>query len=480
MTVSVKTIQSVGIDIGTTTTQLVFSILKVMNRASLTHIAHYEFIERSVIYASAVYETPLSADGSIVEQSLLELILQEYKLAGLSRDQIETGAIIITGETSKAKNARTTILKLSEQLGDFVVATAGPHLESIIAGRGSGSAAYSEEHFTRVINVDIGGGTTNYAIFEYGRVVATACLNVGGRLIETDRSGQVEKIHPPALKIVQHLQPAFNLHLSSTPPLDLKKVADLCADLIMECMLGRPSYLARDLLMTDPLEAYVPPGMVIFFSGGVGDLFYQPALSTLNPYQYNDIGPLIGAALQRHPVMHSFSIKKPKQTLRATVIGAGAYSLSLSGSTIWIDDDQLPLKNIPVLFPVVEWQTQRSSLEQSIHEAAEMIDLDLNSDLYAIYLPREMPVTYQAVRFVCDELARFYQHFLLSDVPALVLSYNDVGKVLGMLLEPRIKPKPLAVIDEVDLKEWDYVDIGKSYFGGDIVPLTVKSLAFPP
>lgn len=477
MTDSTKIIQSVGIDIGTTTTQIVFSLLKVMNRASLTQVAHYEFIDRKIVYASPVYRTPFSSAGIIDEHALLALILKEYDAAGIQPEQVDTGALIITGETWKARNARTTLLRLSEQLGDFVVATAGPHMESIIAGRGSGSDVYSKEHFTRVMNIDIGGGTTNYVVFENGRVIDTACLNVGGRLIETDSSGTIRKIHGPAEKIIEHLSSLVDE--TSGHHVDLMKFADLSVDLIIECMMGTLSPLARELLMTEPLKTPIRRGDVLFFSGGVGALYYGPANTAGHPFQYEDVGPLLATFLLQKPLLNQFTVLKPKQTIRATVIGAGAYSLSLSGSTIWIDDKLLPLKNIPLVFPKVDWNSPRFDLVGPIREAAKKIDVDVSVDLHGIYLPQEMPLTYEAVRRVSDELARFCTTFLLSDKPVLVLSYNDIGKVLGMFLGPQIQPKPLAVIDEVDLREWDYIDMGKSYFGGSVVPITIKSLVFP-
>jgi len=177
--------------------------------------------------------------------------------------------------------------------------------------------------------------------------------------------------------------------------------------------------------------------------------------------------------------LSAYPVQIPRQTIRATVIGAGAYSLSLSGSTIWISFDKLPLRNIPVLHPAIDWQQPEPEIYDKIMQAARRYDLQADMDLYAIALTAEMPVTYRAVVQCADALAHFYHDNPNPAHPAIVISANDVGKVLGMELEPRIKPKALAVIDEVITREGDYIDIGKSYFGGEIVPLTVKSLAFP-
>src|SRR5690606_17217436 len=124
---------------------------------------------------------------------------------GIAPETVDSGAIIITGESAKTRNARGAVMALSQSLGDFVVASAGPHLESVIAGHGAGAQTLSEQRMCRVLNIDIGGGTSNYALFDAGKVTGTACLNVGGRLLETDGQGRVVYAHQPGQKIVAAL-----------------------------------------------------------------------------------------------------------------------------------------------------------------------------------------------------------------------------------------------------------------------------------
>ena len=94
------------------------------------------------------------------------------------------GAVIITGETARKSNSSKVLQALSGYAGDFVVATAGPDLESIIAGKGAGTETLSREHRGNIVNFDIGGGTSNLAMFRAGDVVDTACFDIGGRLIK--------------------------------------------------------------------------------------------------------------------------------------------------------------------------------------------------------------------------------------------------------------------------------------------------------
>jgi len=472
-------INSVGIDIGTTTSQVIFSSLELVNRAAPTQVPRYEFIDRKILHQSRLFFTPLNEDGAINEKKLTDFILNEYTEAGFKHNEVETGAIIITGETSKAQNAKNTLMKLADSLGDFVVAVAGPHLESIIAGKGSGSAAYSEEKNKLVMNIDIGGGTSNFVVFKNGRVIDTCCVNVGSRLIQIDEKGSVKKVAGPAKQIIRYLFPEYRENYTTLSMNDLKRICEYMSEIIVECISGTTeSILSRSLMMTPSLkQKYIPDAL--FISGGVGECYYnRPEYN--NWFKFSDLGLLFADALLLNDNFKKLKILKPKQTIRATVIGAGAYTLSLSGSTIWLGTEKLPIRNLPIIHPCLDWSDANASLSNGITESAQRLDIDLSKDDYAIYLQKDMPVNYKAVQSSADEITKVYRKYRCKDNnPAIVLAYNDIGKVLGMVLEPRLHPRPLAVIDEVQTNEGDYIDIGKSYFGGEIVPLTIKSLAFP-
>ncbi|MBI2570659.1 MAG: ethanolamine ammonia-lyase reactivating factor EutA [Candidatus Schekmanbacteria bacterium] len=480
---SEATIVSVGIDIGTTTTKVVFSRLALGNTAPAHQVSRYAFVARTILYASPVYLTPVLPDGSIDVARLRDFIGREYERAGFAPAAVETGAVIITGESWKARNAREALLRLSAELGDFVVATAGPHLEGILAGRGSGCAAYSERHFTTAVNVDIGGGTANIAVFRSGAAYDSVCLNVGGRLIQTDTQGAVQRLCEPARMLVRDGLGTVGEPLPPAAALtggDLQRVAATMAELLAQCLRGGAlSALARKLMLTAPLREPLPPDAPIFLSGGVGACFHEPELTGGNPFAFGDIGPLFAAALRIHPWFRAARVLRPAHALRATVIGVGAHALRLSGNTIWMPRQALPLRNVPVLCPRVDWSTTAPDLELPIRASARLADLDLGRDLHALFMPREMPRTYAVIAHVAAALARFCSNLGATPLPLLILCYHDVGKALGMLLAPALAGRALAVIDEVDVKDGDFVDIGQSLLGGELLPLTVKSLAFP-
>ena len=459
---------SVGIDIGTTTTQVIFSHLELVNRAAVSQVPRYEFIKREISWQSPVFFTPVDKQGGLKEAELKSLILEQYQAAGIAPESVDSGAIIITGESAKTRNARPAVMALSQSLGDFVVASAGPHLESVIAGHGAGAQTLSEQRLCRVLNIDIGGGTANYALFDAGKISGTACLNVGGRLLETDSQGRVVYAHKPGQMIVDECFGAGTDARSLTGA-QLVQVTRRMAALIVEVIDGTLSPLAQALMQTGLLPAGVTPE-IITLSGGVGECYrHQPA----DPFCFADIGPLLATALHDHPRLREMNVQFPAQTVRATVIGAGAHTLSLSGSTIWLEGVQLPLRNLPVAIPIDE-----TDLVSAWQQALLQLDLDPKTDAYVLALPASLPVRYAAVLTVINALVDFVARFP-NPHPLLVVAGQDFGKALGMLLRPQLQQLPLAVIDEVIVRAGDYIDIGTPLFGGSVVPVTVKSLAFP-
>ena len=472
-----RRLHSVGIDVGTTTTQVIFSALEVTNRAPVNQVPRYEFSKREILFQSPVIATPLTAERAVDVAQLMTFIDAQYEAADMRRSQIESGAIIITGETSKTRNARATIMEVSRELGDFVVATAGPHLESVIAARGSGAAEYSRVNAAQVLNIDIGGGTSNYAVFAGGRLIDSACLNVGGHLIETDQAGRVTRVHEPARLICNELFGAGQDPMRLTRQ-QLEAFATRMAQLVQEITEHRASPLAHALLMTADLrEAYALDA--VFISGGVGACLYHPE-SVAAPFAFGDVGPLLADALSPLLAAASATLREPAQTVRATVIGAGAHSLSLSGSTIWVGAASLPIKNLPVAHPQLPDAAQITGLAAAWATAVRRLDLDPGHDAYALALPPAIEPLYRNIVALAEELLGFCQHGAAGNGhPLIVICPQDLGKALGMELQPQVGQRQLAVIDEVQTREGDYLDIGAPIFNGNLLPITVKSLAFP-
>ncbi len=465
-----KILTSVGIDIGTSTTQLVFSALKLVNRAGPTQVPRFEFSERKILYKSPVVFTPIDKNAVVDQKALLELINSWFDEAGLKFSDIETGAIIITGESLKAKNARETVNDLSFALGDFIVATAGPHLESAIAGQGSGCGAWSKQTGKTALNIDIGGGTANYATFVAGRLTETACLNLGGRLIQFDNNGHISFISQPAKKVIEHIYGRSYDNLNSK---QLEETIYKMAETIWDVALGQQSPLADKLLQTNPLSVHRFDK--IFISGGVGRCCFERPNNLL---KYNDTGPLLAKYLMEIAQAKQLNIKKPAVTVQATVIGAGTWSLSLSGSTVWVDSKELPLKNIPILIPIINWLDETQSLKKAIEKAAKHFDIDLRQEIYGIKLPEGFPLKYTMIQKITSQLIQLWNSYP-SAHPAIVVMSENAGKVIGMEAAPQVKGRSLIILDELNVKEGDYIDLGRPLFSSGLLPVTIKSLAFP-
>ena len=197
-----KALKSLGLDLGTTTTQLVISELTVENRAAGFAVPRMEIGARRILYESKVHFTPLLSGELVDETALSELLEEEFERAGIRPEELDTGAVIVTGETSRKENARAVTRALARQAGKFVVATAGADLESVLAARGAGAVEWSRESTAPVIHLDIGGGTTNIALCRDGAVEAAGCMNVGGRLLRLDPRGKVTYVSPALAGLV--------------------------------------------------------------------------------------------------------------------------------------------------------------------------------------------------------------------------------------------------------------------------------------
>ena len=127
-----EVILSVGIDIGTSTTQLVFSELTIENQATSYTVPRISIVDKKVIFRSEIFFTPLLSQTEIDGEAVKQILESQYQKAGMKPEDVKTGAVIITGETARKENANVVLETLSGLAGDFVVATAGPDLESVL------------------------------------------------------------------------------------------------------------------------------------------------------------------------------------------------------------------------------------------------------------------------------------------------------------------------------------------------------------
>lgn len=268
-------ILSVGIDIGTTTTQLVFSKITVCSIPSSFSIAKVKITHKTITYKSKIYFTPLISYEKIDLEKIKKIIILEYKNAGINKKDISTGAIIITGETSRKENAQEVLNTLSEFAGDFVVATAGPDLEAMLAGYGSGASELSKKSTEKVINFDVGGGTTNVAIFEDGEAVDCFALDIGGRLIKFGDNCEITYISKKITQLIKSLN--LDLRIGIVPEFNnLKKLTDAFAMMLLK--IGENEILdeVSEKLFIAHKNRCIKTDCFMF-SGGVSEFVYKNA-----------------------------------------------------------------------------------------------------------------------------------------------------------------------------------------------------------
>jgi ethanolamine utilization protein EutA len=470
---------SVGIDVGTTTTQVVFSRLTVRNSHRFGLVPRLEVDTRSVLYQSEPEVTPLLSATEIDVDRLTALVHAKYAEAGIEPGQVETGAVIITGETARTRNADAILSALSGLAGDFVVTVAGPNLEAQIAARGSGAAAYSSERYTTVVNVDVGGGSSNAAVFRAGAHLASAAIMVGGRQLTLEpRSGIVSHLGPSGRAIVTEL----GIDLTEGRVADLgalRQLTDAMAELIVDLVLGEQRPLAERLALTPPLP-HVEEVSAVFLSGGVARAYYdEDAARELDEIAvYGDVGPLLARSLREDARLRELPVRRPPETIRATVLGAASQTVTLSGSTIWAEPGLLPLRNLPVIQPVLpSGIPPADDLADALLQAVRRWDRAGDGRVaLAFDLPRGLG--YEALSRLAEGVVAYTAAGGTQGQPVVLVSERDYAQVLGQTIKGYAPDLPLVAIDQIGLGEGDFIDIGQPMMDGRVVPVSVKTLVF--
>jgi ethanolamine utilization protein EutA len=470
----------VGIDLGTTTTQVIFSRIQVENVAGAASVPRIQIIEKEVIYQGEIHFTPLLAPTVIDADAVLAIVEGEYRKAGFKPADLAAGAVIITGETARKENSEAVLRTMSGLAGDFVVATAGSDLESILAGRGAGTAQMSKSAPGRPIaNLDIGGGTTNSAVFLEGSPIDTSCLDIGGRQIMVGSDLRYGRISPKFAALGQRL----GLRFEEGQKANLKDLETLCQSLasIMAQSLGLvegPKDLLDLMITSHPLRSKHDL-FGLTFSGGVADFVYGEIPQ--DPFLYGDIGPILGQAVRSCPDFSSAVILTPQETIRATVVGAGSNSLELSGSTVTVSHPEaLPFKNVPILKLTAEdeendYRHFASRLAQRIQWFREG---DGGYQTIAVAFRGPKNPTYDQVLALKDHILNGLANYLAQSGSLIVVTEEDLAKSLGQALRSALPDKKIISLDGVKVENGDYVDIGQTVASGRVVPVVVKTLIF--
>ena len=472
------TLTSVGIDIGSAGTQTIFSRIH-LRRMSRDLSSRYVVVERETLYQSPVALTPYQNEQRIDDAALGAIIDEAYAGAGMHPDDIDAGVVILTGEALRRENAEGIAGILAEQGGEFVCATAGHHMEAMLAAYGSGAAGVAHEKSMRLLNVDIGGGTTKLGIVERGRVTGTAAVHIGGRLQVVDGSGRIVRLDPAGHHLAA--EAGHHWHRGDTAgPAQLARVAEWMADALIACIVQRPlpPALAR-LYLTEPLPDL---GRIdgVMFSGGVAEYLYGRETR-----DFGDLGRLLGAALRKKIDAGAlpWPLMPAGECIRATALGASEYSVQLSGNTIHISDPAtlLPRRNLPVLLPPYEFAEtiDPDALAAAIRRHFTAFDLVEGENEAALAFRWRGPPTYERIAAFARGIHGGLARTLAAGKPVFIVLDGDVAQTLGAILREELHvASEILAIDGVTLWDFDYIDLGRIRMPSKTVPVTVKSLVF--
>jgi len=472
------TLVSVGIDIGSAGTQIIFSRIN-LRRYGEDLTSRYYVVSRETLYQSPVSLTPYQSDERIDDAALAVIIDQAYAAAGLAPADIDTGVVILTGEALRRENAEAIAGLLAEQRGDFVTATAGHHMESMLAAYGSGAARISHDQGKRILNVDIGGGTTKLGVVENGNVIATAALHIGGRLQVVDAIGRIVRLDPAGKFHAREAGFYWSRGDVLSPP-QLDRVADNMADLLIGALTRRPlPHAVEHLLLTDPIADL---GRIdgVMFSGGVGEYVYGR-----ESRDFGDMGRRLGLAIRRR--IDNGALPWPLlpagECIRATALGASEYSVQLSGNTSYISKpgELLPRRNLQVLQPpyACDEVIEPAALAKAIRAHFTAFDLIEGEGEVALALRWQGAPAYERIFAFAEGIRQGLATTIERKKPLYIMLDGDIAQTLGAILrEELLVASEILAIDGVELRDFDYIDLGRIRMPSYTVPVTIKSLLF--
>jgi len=464
---------SVGVDIGSSTSHLVFSRL-VLERLDNRYIVS----ERTVLHESDVLLTPYAADQSIDAAALGAFIEAQYAQAGIAPDKIDTGALILTGVAVRRTNARAIADLFAAQAGKFVSVSAGDALETTLAAFGSGAAARSVRETARVMNIDIGGGTTKIAVCENGELLDLTAVDIGARIVALDAQGCLVRLEEAGRKFAEEVGVTLTLGQPVAPE-DLARMVDRMAERIFDVASNAaPDAISQSLLRLEPMRASSLPD-VLTFSGGVSEYVYGREAQA-----YGDLGPLLAAAVRRKAETWGPRLEVPDQGIRATVIGASQYTVQVSGSTIYVEPaNMLPVRNVPVIAPQLDLAAEElnvTEMADHIRRALRRLDLHEGHQAVAVCYRWQGSATFQRLDAFCRAVAEGMSLVLAQGHPLLLVGEADCGGLIGIHCHEELHlTRPVLSIDGITLKELDFIDIGALLETSGAVPVVIKSLVFP-
>ena len=468
-------LKSVGIDIGSSTSHLIFSLI-TLRREGASLSGRFRVTNREVLFRSPIMLTPYLSPTKIDTDKVTAFIHSAYQAAGLTPEDVDTGAVIITGEALKKENAQPIVENFAKYSGKFICAAAGHNHEALLAAYGCGAVDISKSEHKTVLNVDMGGGTTKFSLVEDGVVTQTAAISIGARLIAFDENDKITRIEDAGRNMMKEI--GHNVEIGQTITEKMKEdFGAYMARILFHTIEGGPNTpMASSLMVTPPLVNYRGFQQIqhIVFSGGVSEHVYDH-----DSKSYGDIGPVLGRNVREYlQKMPKDVLREPIEGIRATVIGAGEYTIQASGNTSFVSNIKaLPVHGLKVIqAPIREGESVGEALKQSLRK----FDLTRFASGLALSLTVSGVPDYQSVRRIAEGVAELLKEAEDPKCPLYLTLDLDIAKSLGAMLKDEFKvPRDIIAIDGIEVGDLDYIDIGECLGITEVIPVTVKSLMFP-
>ena len=463
---------SVGVDIGSSTSHLVFSRLELTLEGS-----RYRVTKRDVLNESEILLTPYVEDTRIDVEALGKFINEQYKKAKIKREDVDTGALILTGVAVRRRNARAIAELFAEEAGKFVAVSAGDGLEATMAAHGSGAVAHSEKMGGVVLNIDIGGGTSKFAICNNGKVQEVSAIDIGARLLAF-KDGAVARIEEAGRKhaVWAGFPVALGEKVSET---NLRKMVSGMMDKLFAML--KPETISEDIkgLLRLPPLTYQGEIDCVMFSGGVSEFIYNRAKTS-----FDDLGPLIAEEVHKRSGDLGLLVMEPNARIRATVIGASQYTVQVSGNTIFISpEDAVPVRNVAVVapeFPLNQDEFTKDAVRDALLNALRRLDLLHGRQPVAVAFHWDGSATFQRLQAFCSGVAEGLGDIFAKGHPLVLVNDGDIGGIVGLHFQEELRMQnPIISTDGIALSDFDYIDVGALIPSSGAVPVVIKSLIFP-
>lgn len=464
---------SVGVDIGSSTSHLVFSRLELTLEGS-----RYRVTRREVLNESQILLTPYIDDTRIDVEALETFINEQYRAAKIHREDVDTGALILTGVAVRRRNARAIAELFAEEAGKFVAVSAGDGLEATMAAHGSGAVAHSESMGGVVLNIDIGGGTSKFAVCNNGKVQEVSAIDIGARLLAFDKDGAIVRIEEAGRKHAGWA--GFTVALGDqVPEASLRKMVSGMVDKLFAML--RPDAITKEIegLLRLPRLAYQGEIDCVMFSGGVSEFIYNRTKSS-----FGDLGRLFAEEVHQRAADLGLLVMEPNARIRATVIGASQYTVQVSGNTIFIaPENAVPVRNVAVVapeFPFGEAPLTKEAVRDALVVALRRLDLLHGRQPVAVAFHWDGSATFFRLQAFCTGVADGLKTVFAKDHPLVLVNDGDIGGIIGLHFQEELQIQaPIISIDGISLSDFDFIDIGALIQSSGAVPVVIKSLIFP-